>query len=96
MQLPERVGTLGVLIRPDDVGRGYGTDAVRTMVAYGFRAMGLNRIQLDTFAFNTRARRAYAKAGFVEEGVRREALFIDGGFADEVVMAILRREWDAG
>lgn len=91
--LPERDAHLAIIVGPEHTGRGYGSDAVRVMVRYGFLAMGLNRIQLEVFAFNTRARRAYARAGFVEEGVRREAAFIDGGFADEVIMAVLRREW---
>ncbi|MFD1720677.1 GNAT family N-acetyltransferase [Amnibacterium endophyticum] len=92
-KLPERDAHLGALIGAGHQGRGYGTEAVRLMVRYGFLAMGLNRIQLETFSFNDRARRAYARAGFVEEGVRREAVWIDGGFADEVIMSILRREW---
>ncbi len=91
--LPERDANLAVMIDPASQGRGFGTDAVRVMVRYGFLAMGLNRIQLEVFAFNTRARRAYAKAGFVEEGIRREAVLIDGAFADEVIASVLRREW---
>lgn len=92
-RLPERDAHLAVLIGPDHVGRGYGTDAVRVLIRYGFLVMGLNRIQLEVYAYNTRARRAYARAGFVEEGTRRDAVFIDGSFADEVVMSVLRREW---
>lgn len=92
-KLPERDARLAIMIGPGHQGSGYGTEAVRLMVRYGFLAMGLNRIQVETFAFNDRARRAYAAAGFVAEGVRREAVWIDGGFADEVIMAILRREW---
>lgn len=93
IQLPERAARLAIQIGPDFVAQGFGTDAVRTMTRFGFLAMGVNRIQLETFAYNDRARRAYARAGFVEEGVRREAVWIDGGFADEVVMSILRSEW---
>ena len=64
------------------------------MVRYAFLAMGLNRIELRTFAFNTRARRAYERVGFVQEGIRREAAWIAGGFADDVVMGLLRSEWE--
>lgn len=92
--LPERAGTLAIVLGPGFVDRGLGRDAVRTMVRYGFLAMGLNRIELRTFAFNSRARRAYERAGFVQEGVRRQAAWIAGGFADEVVMGVLRSEWD--
>ena len=92
-KLPERDAHFAILIGPDHVGRGYGTEATRLMVRYGFLAMNLHRIQLEVFAFNSRARRAYAKAGFVEEGVRRDAVWIAGGYADEVLMSVLRSEW---
>ncbi len=92
-RLPERDAHLAMVVGPQHQGRGLGGEAVRLMVRYGFLAMGLNRIQLETFAFNDRALRAYRGAGFVQEGVRREAVWIDGGFQDEVIMSILRREW---
>ncbi|WP_375389221.1 GNAT family N-acetyltransferase [uncultured Amnibacterium sp.] len=90
-----RAATLGIVIGPSHVGRGYGTDTVRVIARYGFQAMGLHRIGLELVAFNTRARRAYEKAGFRVEGVRREAVFADGGFVDEVLMGLLRQDWEA-
>ncbi|WP_345372551.1 GNAT family N-acetyltransferase [Frondihabitans cladoniiphilus] len=93
--LPWRAGTLAILLGPDFTDRGLGTDAVRTLVRYGFLEMALNQIELRVWAFNARARRAYAKAGFVEEGVRRQVVFHDGEFHDEVIMAVLAAEWRA-
>lgn len=93
--LPARSATLGIIIGPEHVGRGFGTDAVRVMAGYGFRTMGLHRIGLEVAAFNPRARRAYEKAGFTVEGVRRESVFMDGAFTDEVLMGLLRQDWEA-
>jgi RimJ/RimL family protein N-acetyltransferase len=93
--LPSRSGTLGIIIGPTHVGQGYGTDAVRVAARYGFRSMGLHRIGLTVAAFNTRGRRAYEKAGFQVEGVRREAAFLDGDYVDEVLMGLLRQDWEA-
>jgi RimJ/RimL family protein N-acetyltransferase len=93
--LPARAATLAVIIGPSHVGRGYGTDAVRVMVGYGFRAMGPHRIGLAVAAFNHRGRRAYEKAGFQLEGVRREAVMMDGAFTDEVLMGVLQQDWAA-
>jgi RimJ/RimL family protein N-acetyltransferase len=90
-----RAATLTVMIGSEHVGSGYGTDAVRTLVGYGFREMGVNRIELRVFAFNARARASYRRVGFVEEGVLRETVFHDGVFHDEVVMSILARDWFA-
>ena len=85
--------TLAIVLGPEFHGRGYGSDAVRLAVNYGFLQLGLNRIELQTWAFNTRGIASYAKAGFVEEGRRREAVFFNGRRHDEVIMAILRDDW---
>lgn len=93
--LPSRAATLGVLIGPEHVGRGLGTDAVRLVARYGFRVMGVHRIGLAVAAFNAGGRRAYEKAGFQVEGVRRDAVFLDGRFTDEVLMSLLEQDWQA-
>ncbi|MGC5168815.1 GNAT family N-acetyltransferase [Luteimicrobium sp. DT211] len=92
-KLPVRAATLAVMIGSEHVGRGYGTDAVRLLTAYGFREMGLNRIEIQVHAFNDRARAVYRKVGYQEEGVRRDATFHDGRFHDEVIMSALARDW---
>jgi RimJ/RimL family protein N-acetyltransferase len=56
--------------------------------------MNLNRIALDVYAFNERAIASYVKAGFVEEGRRRQDLYKDGGYIDVVMMSLLREDWE--
>jgi RimJ/RimL family protein N-acetyltransferase len=73
--------------------RGLGTEATQLIVGYGFAQLGLHRISLEVYAFNARARRAYEKAGFVAEGVLRDALYWDGEWVDAVVMSALAPEW---
>ena len=73
---------------------GLGTEAVRLMVRYGFLSLDLRRIWLGTAAGNAAARRCFARAGFREEGIRREEfLGPDGVASDNVMMAVLRNEW---
>jgi RimJ/RimL family protein N-acetyltransferase len=91
----DRCATIGIALGRDYIGRGYGSDAMRVIVDYGFREMGLHRIQLDVAPFNPAGIRAYEKAGFVEEGRRRESVWHDGRWYDEVMMSILDREWAA-
>lgn len=93
--LPVRAATLAVMIGSEHVDQGYGTEVVRLVTAYGFREMGLNRIEIRVHAFNDRARAVYARSGYQQEGVRRDATFHDGRFHDEIVMAALAREWSA-
>jgi len=72
--------------------KGFGTDAMRTLCRVGFREMNLHRIELWVQAENARARHVYAKLGFREEGVRREAVFKGGRYHDMVLMSVLEGE----
>ncbi|GAA1971788.1 GNAT family N-acetyltransferase [Kitasatospora viridis] len=74
--------------------RGLGTEAVRLTVGYGFERLGLHRVSLGVYAHNSRARRAYEKAGFVLEGTEREVIRVGDGWVDNHVMAVLDREWE--
>lgn len=93
--LPARGATLAVMIGAEHVDQGYGTDAVRLLTDFGFREMGLHRIELRVFAFNTRGRAVYSTLGYREEGVRREVVLHGGRFEDEVIMSLLAHEWFA-
>jgi len=76
-----------------DLGRGYGTDALRCIEDFGFGELRLHRIQLEVFDYNPRAIRAYEKAGFQTDAVLRHARFHRGVHHDVLVMSILRPEW---
>lgn len=80
--------------QPDDRDKGYGSQACRLMIHHGFEAIGLNRIALEVYAFNPRARHVYEKQGFVLEGTRRQALLWKGEWIDAIAMAILRSDYD--
>jgi RimJ/RimL family protein N-acetyltransferase len=77
------------------IGRGYGTDAMRVIVGYGFRELGLHRSALSVTEFNQAGIRAYEKAGFTVEGRRRESVLHDGRWYDNLLMSILDYEWAA-
>jgi len=91
----DRCATIGIALGREHIGRGYGTDAMRVIVDYAFREMGLHRIQLAAAPFNPAGIRAYVKGGFVEEGRHREAVWHDGRWYDEVMMSVLDHEWAA-
>jgi RimJ/RimL family protein N-acetyltransferase len=76
-------------------GRGYGTDAMNAILDFGFGVLRLERLWLDVYDFNARARRSYEKSGFVLEGTQRNAVFLRGRPQDVLLMSMLRAEWDA-
>jgi RimJ/RimL family protein N-acetyltransferase len=91
-----RVARLACIIgERADMGRGFGSAAIRAVLAHAFGAMALHKVWLMVFATNTRGRRTYARLGFVEEGVLREEYFHEGGWHDMVRMSLLAREWTA-
>jgi RimJ/RimL family protein N-acetyltransferase len=75
--------------------RGYGSDALRALLRWGFETLNLNRIWLRVYEYNARAQRVYEKVGFVREGAFRQAQFREGRYYDVLIYSILRREWDA-
>ena len=75
--------------------KGYGQEATRLLLDFGFNLLNLNSIMLGTIAFNQRAIAAYRKVGFKEIGRRREARIIGGKKYDAVLMDILAEEFRA-
>jgi RimJ/RimL family protein N-acetyltransferase len=74
-------------------GKGYGTEATKLMVRYGFMELNLNRIQTQDMEENIGGWRADEKAGFKYEGTLREVIPRFGKFHDVRVYSILRREF---
>ena len=79
---------------PENWGKGYGTDAMKAILRYGFCMLNLNHISLTVFEYNPRGVRSYEKAGFKLEGVQRQFLNRDGRRWDMYRMGILKSEWD--
>ncbi|MDE5453797.1 GNAT family N-acetyltransferase [Bradyrhizobium sp. CSA112] len=83
------VGDLFMGVLPNWRGRGLGERLLReTLMAAD--AFGYLRIELGVFADNARAASLYRKSGFIEEGIKRRAILINGVFHDEVIMARFR------
>jgi RimJ/RimL family protein N-acetyltransferase len=88
---------LGIGIGEKDYwGRGYGREAVNLLLDYAFRIRNFRRVWLETHASNERAIRAYRACGFVEEGRMREHVWLAGRYVDNVIMGVMREEWQKG
>nr|WP_283809116.1 GNAT family protein [Tumebacillus amylolyticus] len=91
----ERVATIGMMIGERAYwGGGYGTEALEQFLYVLFRRLNLRRVELDTHEANKRAIRCYEKAGFVIEGVRRKRRYTINGYQDQILMGLLREEWE--
>jgi RimJ/RimL family protein N-acetyltransferase len=81
-------GRLGMGLLPHVRGKGLGRRLAQATID-AVRARGVERIELEVFASNTRAIRLYERLGFVHEGVRRRARKLDGAYEDNVLMALV-------
>ena len=89
-----RNAMLGIFIGDKDYrSKGYGTEAIKLILDYGFNYLNLNNIALHVMSFNERAMKCYKKCGFKEYGRRRQCVFIDGKYYDKVGMDILAEEF---
>lgn len=85
----------GILIGEHDCwGKGYGTEATRLVLDYGFTVENLHNIVLDTASHNERAIHTYIRAGFRIIGRRREVLCWGNKRYDSVLMDCLSTEFE--
>ncbi|MGE5654117.1 MAG: GNAT family N-acetyltransferase [Bacillota bacterium] len=66
----DRMGDMDIKLDHTTRGKGYGTDALRTMLVYGFDALDIDEIIVEPEQSNAGALRLYAKLGFMPQGVR--------------------------
>lgn len=83
------------ILDPFLLGRGIGRRAVRLVLRYGFDTLGLHRVGLRVIAANERAIRCYQACGFRVEGREREAVELEGDWQDDLIMGVLRPEFEA-
>lgn len=91
----ERSAVLGIFIGDKDFrSKGYGTEAIKLLLEYGFKYLNLHSIRLDLLSVNERAHKCYLKCGFKDTGASREEIFINGKYYDKLHMDILESEFD--
>jgi RimJ/RimL family protein N-acetyltransferase len=76
-------------------GQGYATEALRAVIAHGFDALGLNRIEADIDPRNVGSARVLEKLGFRKEGFMPERWIVGNETADTAFYGLLRRYWNA-
>ncbi len=85
---------LGIRIGDRDYwSRGYGEDAVKTLLEYAFMKIDIYRVTLKVYEYNERAARCYLKCGFQNEGRTRQSANIDGKYYDEIIMGALKSDY---
>jgi RimJ/RimL family protein N-acetyltransferase len=96
IDLRHRHAELGIVLGEKAYwGKGYGSDAICTLLRFAFQEMNLHRVYLRVYEDNARGIRAYEKCGFRHEGRLREANYRRGRYYDELLMGVLDHEYNA-
>lgn len=84
-------------VRAGRMRSGFGTEAVRALMAIAFQAppdgLGLHRVQANIMPANTPSICIAEKLGFRREGLAERYLRIAGSWEDHVMFALTRDEW---
>jgi ribosomal-protein-alanine N-acetyltransferase len=88
--------TLGYWIGAKFARQGYMTNALRALLPFVFRTLGLHRIEAACLTENDASRKLLARVGFRQEGLARRYLLINGAWADHLLFALLKEEAQLG
>lgn len=94
INLIHRKAEVGIFIGDKDKwGQGIGMEAMKLILEFGFKIVGLNNILLKVFSFNERAIKLYKKIGFEEIGRRKESYRLNNKWYDECYFQIMARDF---
>lgn len=106
-QRPEHIGNIGLMSidwvsgtaelgifigKKEYWGKGYGQDAIRTLLRFAFSQLRLRKVFLRVMGSNVRAQKCYSKVGFKEVGRLKNHFLKNGIFEDEVFMEMFAED----
>ncbi len=86
---------IGYILHPDVHGQGFATEAGGALLAFAFGEVGCHRVYARCDARNVASARVMQRLGMTEEAHFREHTHVKGQWEEELVYAILKREWQA-
>ncbi len=87
-------GEIGITLLKKYQNKGYGTDAIRTLLEFGFESLNMHLIQISALSSNERAVHVYKdKVGFRYDATLRERIYKNGKYVDHVILSMTKKEW---
>lgn len=77
-------------------GKGYAYEALNQMIHYLFHVLNKRRIIASIDPENAPSIKLYEKLGFRKEAHFRESIYMNGQWADDLIYALLKNEWNVG
>ncbi|WDT75387.1 MAG: GNAT family protein [Candidatus Manganitrophus sp.] len=95
IQWIHRLADIGLLIGEKDCwGKGYATEAIQLVSDYAFNVLNLHKVAAGCYGPNEGSARAFQKAGFIVEGVRKEQFYANGSYVDDILLGLIRPDWN--
>ena len=90
---PAGSAEFGISLMPVQHGHGYAREVLRVLFGHGFGTLGWRRIQVSVDPRNAASIALLKAMGMRQEAHFRENLWLHGEWVDDVVFAMLAREW---
>lgn len=87
-------GDIGYILHPDFWGKGYMTEAMNTLIRFGFNQLNLHSYQANVNINNGNSKALLLKFGFKLEAYFRENFYYDGQFLDSEIFCLLESDID--
>lgn len=84
---------LGYTLNKKFQGKGYATEAINTVINYLFSELNKHRITTSVDPENSPSFKLLERLGFIKEAHFRESLFINDEWVDDIIYALLAKEW---
>lgn len=93
--IDERNGTfsIGIQVDRDYRGKGFGTEAMRILLHYAFLERRLNKFNVSVLCGNIGSATMMKKLGCQQEGIRRQVVYTDGQYMDEILFGLTKDEF---
>ena len=87
------IGDVGVMIGDNNFwGKGIATEVVTIISNFGFERLSLRKLTAGTSSINLGMLKCFLKNGYQKEGIKREAMLMQGGYVDQLLLGCFKNE----
>ena len=85
-------GEIGYALKPEYWGKGFMTEALKTIIDFGFHKMNLHSIEANVNPKNQKSKKLLKRLGFRKEAYFRENYLFEGKFLDSEIYSLLKKD----
>ena len=85
-------GEIGYALKPEYWGKGFMTEALKTIIDFGFHKMNLHSIEANVNPKNQKSKKLLKSLGFRKEAYFRENYLFEGKFLDSEIYSLLKKD----